>query len=240
VRGRWAWLLVLVAWLAPASAADRTIPVTGQLLLRLQPFKMVVVVLPEPPSSVTSPLSPKALQIGEDGVYLTLVPLSPDIPPGDLAIVGDSGKLYMLGYHLVTERPDRVVTLAKPVPPKGTPLTTAGMLRALRTGIKIPGSTAREAILPALPDPRVALQGATSLALGKTITLTATLVNTQEAPLALDIRVGEPLAPAPDPFTVYLEQWIWPPKWTVRAVAVDQDVLPPHGQTTLYVIGDER
>jgi hypothetical protein len=78
-----------------------------------------------------------------------------------------------------------------------------------------------------------------AVALGSTIGLVLRLRNTQTVPLALDLRIGMEQSTAADG-VVRLSAWTWPPRMTIRAVAADEELLGPDGQTRVYVILERR
>src|SRR5262249_55762795 len=123
--------------------------------------------------------------------------------------------------------------------PPRQPVSVATLLRALRTGTTVPGQQAIELPPPVLPDSRVRVTGSSALALGPTLGLVLTLRNTQPAPLTLDLRLGAPLE-SPSPGVIALSTWTWPPRLTIRAVAAEDEVLGPEGETRLYVVLDRR
>jgi len=236
------WLcgLLLLLALALPVAAERKVAVDGPLVLKLPLFKMVVLVLPERTSSVTSPLKKEALQIGEDGPYITFTAVDPAVQPNALAVVGESGKLYFVRFEVVERGGDDVVYLTQVAPAKRAPFTTMSFLRALRAGKALPDAQPREPLLPTMADTRLAFHDPQALMVAGKHGLRVTLENTQETPVVLDIRVGVPPSGSAEASVIALASWVWPPKQTIRALAVEQDVLPPHGSTQLYVIYEER
>jgi hypothetical protein len=234
------WGALLVAWLALPAAAERKVGADVPVLLRLPVGKLMVLVLPERLSSLTSPLPKERLQIGEDGPYVTFIATDATIEPNAIAAVGESGKLYLVRFEVVPSRGDDVVYVTQSAPVKRTPWTVASFLRALRTGKDIPTAQPSPSILPTMPDTRLILRDPQTVLVAGKHGLRVLVENTQDVPLTLDIRVGASLAAPADPQTVVLGQWVWPPRQTIRALAVEQEVLAAHGTTQLYVIFEER
>lgn len=242
MRGWWMMASLCMTSLAlalPVQAA-RSVVASGPIQLRLELHQLTVVRLPEPISSATSPLDEKVMQVGEDGVYLTLIPLFPEIPPGRIAVVGMSGTLYLLRYQLVPTQGDDVVTLTQTKATKTQSLTVHTLLRLMRTGKVPPGAQEQPPLVPTPSDARVLLGDATMMQVDGKQALTLQVENTQDVPVTLDIRVGRRPETPVEETTLLLDQWAWPPGRSLRALAVEQDVLPPHARTTLYVIYEER
>lgn len=235
---RWMLSSVLLVGLALPAWAERKVAVDAPLLLKLPVGKLVVLVLPERTSSTTSPLPKERMQIGEDGPYVTFIVTDPTIEPNSVAVVDERSKLYYVRFEVVTKGGDDVVYVTQASPVKRAAFTATSFLRALRTGQALPDAQPREPLLPALADDRLALRDPQMVTVAGKQGLRVTLENTQDVPVALDIRVGAPAKV--DAFTVALAQWVWPPRQTIRALAVEQDLLPPHGSTQLYVIYEER
>lgn len=234
------WGLLLVIVLALPASAERKVAADAPLLLRLPIGKLMVLVLPERLSSLTSPLPKERLQIGEDGPYVTFVAMDPTVEPNTIAAVGESGKLFLVRFEVVPSRGDDVVYVTQTAPLKRASWTVASFLRALRTGKEIPTAQPHASILPAMPDARLVLRDPQTVTVAGKQGLRVLLENTQDAPLTLDIRVGATRSSPLDPQTIDLGQWVWPPRQTIRALAVEQEVLPAHGTTQLYVIYEER
>jgi hypothetical protein len=84
----------------------------------------------------------------------------------------------------------------------------------------------------------VTITGSQAMALGQTPGLILQVRNTQPTPLALDLRIGS--RETPPEGVVALSTWTWPPRLTIRAVAADDEVLGPEGQTHVYVVLERR
>lgn len=235
-------LLVLSLALVRTTQAARSLPADHPVAVRLETLQPTAVALPEPVASVSVGLAPERFSLDYDGSYLFLLPLDPEIA-GRLFVVGQSGKLYVITFKVGTPADDVVhVTATTPDAKAGSkpqPFTVSSFLRALRTGTVLPESAPVEVPLPAPGDPRVRLVGSQALAHGSTMGLVVTLRNTQTTPLTLDVRVGLEQG-TPTEGVVHLSTWTWPPKMTIRAVAVDEEVVGPDGQTRVYVIFERR
>jgi hypothetical protein len=85
----------------------------------------------------------------------------------------------------------------------------------------------------------VRVTGSSALAVGTTLGLVLTLRNTQQTPLTLDLRIGAPLE-SPSDGVIPLSTWTWPPRLSIRAVAAEDEVLVPEGETRLYLLFDRR
>ncbi len=235
-------LLVLSLALASPARAARSLSADRPMAVTLEPTQPTAVALPEPVASVSVGLTPERFSLDYDGTYLFLLPLDPTIA-GRLFVVGQSGKLYVVTFKVGSPADDVVhVTATTPDAKTGTKpqlFTVSSFLRALRTGTTVPESAPVEVPLPAPGDPRVRLVGSSAFAHGATMGFVMTLHNTQTTPLTLDVRVGLEQGTAPEG-VVRLSTWTWPPKMTIRAVAVEDEVVGPDGQTRVYVILERR
>ena len=230
--------------MASPTLADRKVSYDQPVALRLEVAQPTAVVFPEPVGSVSIGLAPEHLSLDYDGPYLFLQPLDPTIM-GRCFVVGQSGKLYPLTFRVATPADD-VVHLVAPPPqaPPHTPkvfgLSISGVLRALRTGTPIPGQETVEIPLGDLGDARIAVRGTHGIGLGRTLGLQVALENRSEQALVLDLRFGMPPDGSPSPGVTRVATWTLPPKLTVKAVAADEEVLSPRGQTRVYLVFERR
>jgi hypothetical protein len=235
-------LLVLSLALVRTTQAARSLPADHPVAVRLETSQPTAVALPEPVASVSVGLAPERFSLDYDGSYLFLLPLDPEIA-GRLFVVGQSGKLYVITFKVGTPADDVVhVTATTPDAKAGSkpqPLTVHSFLRALRTGTAFPEHHPADVPPPALGDTRLSLVEAQAVAHGAIIGLTLRLRNTQPTPLTLDVRVGLEQGPAPDG-VVRLSTWTWPPKMTMRAIAVEDEVVGPAGETRVWAILERR
>jgi len=234
--------MVLITLGVPlVCAAARAVSTDQPVAVKLEPAQPTAVALPEPVASVSVGVAPERFSLDYDGPYLFLLPLDPTVA-GRLFVVGQSGTLYTITFKVATPADDVVhLTAAAPMMPqrKAQPLTVAALLRALRTGTALPGQQVSDGPLPAPNDPRISLADATTVTLGAMRGLVVTLRNTQTTPLALDVRIGETRSPGGED-VVALRTWTWPPRLTIKAVAAEDELLGPDGQTRLYVVFEER
>ena len=235
-------LLGLSLALASPATAARSLSADRPVAVTLEPTQPTAVALPEPVASVSVGLTPERFSLDYDGSYLFLLPLDPTIA-GRLFIVGQSGKLYVVTFKVGTPADDIVhVTATTPDAKAGIkpqPFTVSSFLRALRTGTALPEQQPADVPPPALGDTRLSLVDAQAVAHGSMIGLTLRLRNTQTTPLTLDVRVGLEQGTAPES-VVRLSTWTWPPKMTIRAVAVEDEIVGPDGQTRVYAILERR
>ena len=233
--------LVLLSWAGIASAA-RTVTSEGLITVKLELGQATAMVFPEEVSTVTTPMAEKALQITKDNVYVGFVAVIPDLPPNRNIVVGLSGRVYLVMVELAQpgKRGDDLVYVTHKAPAQADILSPVSVLRILR-GPKGPGPSQPLTLpVPTLPETerRVALSKPHQYTMGPYQALVLTIVNTQDVRLQIDVRVGEP---SPEtPLTVPLQSWVWPPGRRFSAVAVEEDVLAPHGSTTLYAIFEDR
>ena len=231
---------VLVLGLASPAWAVRAVSADHPIAVKLEPSQPTAIAFPEPVASISVGVEGERFSADQDGPYLFLLPRDPTVT-GRLFVVGQSGKLYVVTFKVATPADDVVYLTAAPGNPQVTPqpFTVASLLRALRTGTSLPGQQVHDGPLPAPNDPRVSLTDATTVTRGGMRGLVLTVRNTQTIPLTLDVRVGEGRAPTGED-VVALSTWIWPPRLTIKAVAVDDERLGPDGQTRLYVVFEER
>jgi hypothetical protein len=237
-----ALLLGLTLTLTSAAWAARTLSADRPVAVILEPTQPTAVALPEPVASVSVGLTPERFSLDYDGSYLFLLPLDPTIA-GRLFVVGQSGKLYVVTFQVGSPADDVVhVTTTTPEAKTGTkpqPFTVSSFLRALRTGKALPEYQPADIPPPALGDTRLSLVDTQAVAHGSTLGLVLRLRNTQTTPLTLDVRVGFEQGTAAEN-VVRLSTWTWPPKMTIRAIAVDDEVVGPDGQTSVYVVLERR
>jgi hypothetical protein len=234
--------LTLGLWLGVTTAAlaARSLSADHPIAVKLEPSQPTAVAFPEPVASVSVGLATERFSLDYDGPYLFLLPLDPAVT-GRIFVVGQSGKLYPLTFQVARPADDVVhVTATAPQPPIPVvpPMTPTTLLRALRTGMTLPGHKEADIPPPAITDTRVALLGMTAHTIDGTIALVLSLQNTQPTPLTLDLRVDVP-TPSQDGL-VALHTWTWPPRLQVRAIAADTEILVPHGQTRVYVLLGRR
>jgi hypothetical protein len=235
-------LLLLSLALVSATQAARSVSADRPVAVTLEPTQPTAVALPEPVASVSVGLAPERFSLDYDGAYLFLLPLDSTIA-GRLFVVGQSGKLYVVTFKVGTPADDVVhVTHGTPDAKAGLkpqPLTVSSFLRAVRTGKALPEQQPADVPPPALGDTRLSLVDTQAVARGSMIGLVLRLRNTQTTPLTLDVRVGlEQGTPAEG--VVRLSTWTWPPTMTIRAVAVEDEIVGPDGQTRVYVILERR
>lgn len=230
------WCSVLL-WASQAQAV-RTVTTDGLISVKLELHQVSAMVLPEEVSTITTAMPASRLEISKDGPNVGFVLLDPAMPPNRLIITGISGRIYLTRVEVVERRGDDLVYVTHRAPAKGQALTPASLLRMLRSGTGLALAKPAESLLPAPNDPRLMLHTPRSLSLGGFMATTVLIENTHDTPLVLDIRVGHP--GDADVQAVRLDTWTWPPKQTLKALAVDQDVLQPHSTTTLYLITEER
>jgi hypothetical protein len=235
-------LIALALALAHPALAARTLPADRPVAVKLELSQPTALALPEPIASVSVGLAPERISLDYDGPYLFLLPLDPTIT-GRLFVVGQSGTLYVVTFKVAVPADDVVHVTAAPAPATRRalpqPLSVATLLRALRTGTPIPGQQAVDLPPPVLPDPRVRVTASSTLAVGPTLGLVLTVRNTQQAPLLLDLRLGLP-GDSPSDRALPLSTWTWPPYLTIRAVAAEDEVLAPEGETRIYVVYERR
>jgi hypothetical protein len=129
---------------------------------------------------------------------------------------------------------------AAPVPAK--PLDAFAFLRVLRQpgAPAVPGVQPAPPALPTILDPRVMLSAPEMFTVQHWKGLRVAIVNTQDTPLTLHWHLGEPVSLPVPTDVVVLGQWVWPPQYQIAVVAVEQAIVPPHGQSTLYLVYEER
>jgi hypothetical protein len=230
-------LVLVCLWSATPVLAARSVVADRPIAVKLELAQPTAVALPEPVASVSVGVAPERVSLDYDGPYLFLLPLDPAIA-GRLFVVGQSGTLYVVTFKVAAPADDVVHVTATPAgatrsaPPRP-------LLRALRTGTAIPGQQPVDVPPPVLPDPRLRVTGSSVLAVGPTLGGVLTVQNTQQTPLTLDLRLGAPLE-RPKEGVIPLSTWTWPPGLTIRAVAAEDEVVVPAGETRIYVVYARR
>ena len=230
-------LLVCCLLLPVPALAARTTPADYPVALKLELGQPTAVVMPEPITKVTVGLDEKTFSADYDGVYLFLLLKDPSVI-GRLFVVVQSGKLHTLTFKVASPADDIVSLVSTATGKNAPPFSVGSMLRALRTQTVVPGQQAIEVPAPVSADPRVVLTAPQAISVGGLVGMVVTVHNTQAVPVALDLRVG--LASEPEASSVALSTWTWPPRLTLKAVAAEQEVLPPDGQTQLYLVYQRR
>jgi hypothetical protein len=231
-------------------AAKRTIALEEPIKIRLEIEQITGVIFPEPISSATRILPKERMEVGERGALLFLAPYDPTIPKGRMFVVGQqTGTVYPVYYELVATKGDDEVYISRATPTaKKTDATPETLMRALLAAphapLALPGVKAHDNPTPFLPVPpaedlRVILRSSRLESVGGMYALRVQLENGLDMPLMLDYRVGQ-VSTAAGTSTVVLDRWVWPPKYDLALLVLDQDILPAHGTTTLYVIYKER
>jgi hypothetical protein len=235
-------MLVLVLSLSLTSPvlAARAVSADHPVTVKLETSQPTAIALPEPVASVSVGVAPERFSLDYDGPYLFLLPLDATVT-GRLFVVGQSGKLYTVLFKVATPADDVVHLTTTPASPavKAQPFSVASFLRALRTQTILPGQVPMELPAPTLPDTRLAITDSQALALGSHLGQVLRVRNTQPTPLTLDLRIGESRTGGPED-TIALSTWTWPPRLTIRAVAAEDEVLGPQGETHLYMVLERR
>jgi hypothetical protein len=232
-------VFALLVCISPASAA-RSIPANQPISVKLETSQPTAIALPEPVASVSVGMAPERFSLDYDGPYLFLLPLDPTIS-GRLFIVGQSGTLYTLLFKVASPADDVVHVTAATAPShaQAQPFSVASVLRAMRAGTTVPGQQPIDLPPPAFTDARISLTSSSAFAVGGTLGLVLTLKNLQPTPLALDLRIGEPVSGAGEQ-VVALAGWTCPPRLTIKAVAADGETLASDAETRVYVILEKR
>jgi hypothetical protein len=231
---RRAWLgLVLVLCPLVAHAA-RTITADGPLVVKLELQQVTGLILTENVSTIVTGMPKERLDISFDGPNIGLVLYDPTMPPTRVLITGESGRIYLPRVEVAPARGDDLVYVTHRPTATAVPVTVASAIRAVLGIPGAPQGKSADPIIPATTDPRLTLHSAKSLTLGPFVGTAIIVENTQDVPVLLDERVGHPGEPESD--AIRLDTWIWPPKYTLEAVGPPQQILPPHGRTTLYFI----
>lgn len=231
-----------------AVLAKRTINADQPIKIRAEIQQVVGVIFPERVASATPGMPQDRMQVGKSGALLTLLPIDPTIPPGRVFVVGETGTIYVVHYEPVSAKGDDEVYITRASPAKKVEMTAETLMRGLLASplapLALPGAKVQESVTPFLPVPpaddlRLLLRSARLESVNDLLALRVQLENTQDTPLLLDYRVGTPSS-VTSPSTIVLDRWVWPPRYDVALLVLDQDILSPHGSTTLYVIYKER
>jgi hypothetical protein len=215
------------------------------IVLKLPVGQAVFLTMPEPISSVNTVLPAERLMIGEDSPHLTFGLLDPTLTNGRLSVVGTSGVQYVVYFEQVTETAKgdvEVVVTRGAAPAPAKPLDAFALLRALRHPgpPALPGVQPAPPALPTILDPRIVLSTPEMFTVQQWKGLRVTVANTQDRPLTLHWHLGEPFALPVPANVVPLGQWVWPSQYQIAVLAVEQATVPAHGQTTLYLVYEER
>jgi hypothetical protein len=237
MRALVALALVLVlgtpGWAARNTAADQ--PVT----LKVELAKPTALAFPETVASVIVGFTPEQGSIDIDGSYAFFLLNDPGLS-GRFFILGQSGKLYHFTFKVASPADDVVHLTTGPVvtTTRAQPFSVASFLRALRSGTPLPGQEPSDLPPPTTNDVRLVLTDNRTVALGRTVGMVLAVRNTGPAPVALDMRLGEPGEPGDA--AAQLTRWAWPPRATVKAIAAEEELLTPGGQTRLYLVFERR
>jgi hypothetical protein len=238
--------MVATAAVAAPKTHQRRVLTEGQMIVLKLPVRQAVfLTMPEPISSVNTVLPAERLMIGEDSPHLTFGLLDPTLTDGRVSVVGTSGVQYIVYFEQAPEtvKGDVEVVLTRGAPPApAKPLDAFAVLRALRHPgpPAVPGVQPAPPALPTVLDPRIMLTAPEMFTVQQFKGLRVAVVNTQDTPLTLQWHLGEPLSPPLPPDVIPLGQWVWPAPYQIAVVTVEQAVIPPHGQTTLYLVYEER
>jgi len=230
-------LLVCCLLLPLPALAARTTPADHPVALKLELGQQTAVVMPEPITKVIVAQDDKVLSVDYEGVYLFVL-VKDSTYSGRLFVVLQSGKLQAVTFKIASPSDDIVSLVSTTTGKSAPPFSVGSMLRALRTQTALPGQQASEVPAPVPADTRVVLAATQAISVGGMIGMVVTVHNTQTVPVALDLRVG--LASEPESSSVALSTWTWPPRLTLKAVAAEQELLPPDGQTRLYLVYQRR
>lgn len=235
--------LAIALFLAWPCWAARTVTADGPVTIRVELGQPTQVIFPEPIEHVVyygsggcSKDSRGECPVVNNGPYVYITP--PDAEFGGRMFVLDrKGDSYPLLVKVATPSDDSV-TIVKPTPTvKATPFTADSLLRALRAGVTLPSAVPAEVPAPGLPEGApVTLQQAQTLAVGAFLGQTLTLVNATQAPVVLDIRLGE----TPQHGTFALDTWVWPPQLDIVRLSAQEEVIPPGHQARVFIIYQAR
>jgi hypothetical protein len=238
-------LVATTAVAAPKTHQRRVLTEGQMIVLKLPVGQAVFLTMPEPISSVNTVLPASRLMIGEDSPHLTFGLLDPTLTEGRLSVVGTSGVQYVVYFEPAADPAkgdvEVVVTRGAPAPPSKR-FDAFALLRALRQPgpPAVPGVQPVPPALPTILDPRVVLSTPEMFTVQQLKGLRVAVVNTQDTPLTLHWHVGEPLSLPVPADTVPLGQWVWPSQYQIAVLTVEQATVPAHGQTTLYLVYEER
>ena len=240
MRAAMALVLIFSAFFPCIACAARTVSSDQPFTVRLEVLQQVSISFPEALSKVICGLPATHITMDGVGSHLILQALDPTINHRLFAI-GQSGTLYTVLLQVKSPADDRIdvrTPEAAPGQAKAQPLTVSGFLRALKAGIPIPDSQPADVPLPTVPEASVNLSSIGAISIGTTIGLALTVHNSSPRPLRLDIRAG--MEAGVSDGVVHLSTWIWPPRLTIRAIAVDEEMLGVDGQTRLCVVLERR
>lgn len=229
------FLCVVLGWASVVTAA-RTVYSEGLITIKLELGQPTAMVFPEEISTLTTAMPKERLQISTDAAYAGFVLVDPELPRNRQIVTGISGRVYLVYVEVAKagQAGDDLVYVTHKAPVQAEQLTPLSVLRTLRSA-KGPGPAQPTTLpLPAPQDPRIVLTTPQQYTVGPYQALVLTVENTQDLPLALDERVGQEGTDIPQ--TVRLTTWAWPPGRLLKAVAVEQPLLAPHGATTLYLV----
>lgn len=234
------FIVYLLLLLSSPAYAERSLTADKAIHVRLEVLQITAVVFPEPIESVPIGVNAKGWDLDYTGPYLLIMPLQEGVTGGRLFVIGaDSGKMYSVNFSVATPSDD-IVYITVPTPgQKLPPFSVPSYLRALKAGTSVPGMSKVDMVAPSLNDTRLALVETHATAVGSLIGMVLTVRNTQPHALVLDVRVGAQ-QDAPDDATVALSAWIWPPRMTLKALTLDNDLLPPGSQGRVYVVMEKR
>jgi hypothetical protein len=234
------WLLaVLILWALPALAAPRQVPLDATITLHLDVGVIAVITLPEPIDAWMMVHLPQQYTTDKNGSTIGVALLDKSYS-GRLFVFGkETGKRYRIDFQYGPEPFDTEVVMAtrpKTVPPvKTQPATLGTFLLAARTSTPFPWEATPDLPLPAVPDPRLALGKTQTRASGALLFQTIEVTNITDTALVLDVRYGSPLA-TPSETVVTFDQWGFPPRTRLRALAVHDEQLAPGATTLLYAV----
>jgi hypothetical protein len=225
----------------PVQAA-RTVSQDQPVHVRLELLHITAVVFPEPVASVPMGIDEHQMSIEKDGHYVFLMAKDPTLQ-NRCFVVGQSGKLYLIHFKVTTPGDDMVYLIApSPTAPtqssQGPPLSLSAMLRALRTGTGLPGQTGTDVPAPTLTDPRLTITTSQAVTWGSMLGLMVTVQNTSPIALTMDLRWG--MQPPSIDSSTSVNTWTFAPRLTIKAVAADDELLSPGGQTRVYFLLERR
>jgi hypothetical protein len=224
---------LLLCLASTVHAAPRVVDERKPILVTLELDRPTAVMLPEPVASITGAFDKDRLSMDYDGPYVFIQALEPTIA-GRCFVVGQSGRLFQIDFRAGKPGDQIVQVAALPTHTQavGAPITPRLVLRALRTGTVLPGEAPSDLPPPSLGSGSVTLASSRQVAVQGLIGMVLTLDNTSASEVVLDMRLGVP--------TASVQDWTFPPRVTVLAIATELDVLPAHGQTRVYLILERR
>ncbi len=231
--------------LAPPGEAARKVAPGEPIIARLEHGSPTAVILPEPIAGMGVVVDPERFSVDYNGPVMFLQPLVPQLR-GRLFAVGASGKLYNVTYQVREPADDEIYVLSEQQQPqRQVPATqqTFGMpalMRALRTGVPLPGQAAVDLPAPVLQDVRLHLTGWQAMQVHDLIGLTVAVRNASDQPLGVDIRYGIGPGDGPAPGVARLADWVMPPRYTVKGVTAERDVLGAQESTQIYFVLEKR